>query len=275
MARKVFDPSPALKLASDHKQWPVPVSSWKEHWWECARYSGPIVPQVEGRIAALLALWQTPIAPGWQRGVDPQLLKCRYRRGDKEKPHPGEHTIEAEVLADPLDQLSCFSGAVIDGINAVPLLADPDGGRLDNVEADLFLLVKNANETFAIYVVEVKDKDKNPWYALIENLLQLRLTQDSPAIRGLFQHRKTLPNPEVPLDFPPHGLVAAPLDLPRQGIVLAPPSYFEAPDQKRNAVAAARKLISAFQTHLAIATQFATWDADNRLIRELPTSEDA
>jgi hypothetical protein len=75
---------------------------WRDFWAESMRFAGRDVPDVEQRIARLLALWRMPIAPGWQRGPDAQLAGDRYRRSDFDTPSR-EHVIEKAVLCEPFD----------------------------------------------------------------------------------------------------------------------------------------------------------------------------
>src|SRR5207253_1543043 len=93
------------------------------------------------KIQQALQLWDAPIPGTWERKIDNQLLRARYRRGDVDNPHPGEHSIEHEILSE-CESVRCLDGSVIDGINAMPLTRDARGGRRGNVEADLFLLVR-------------------------------------------------------------------------------------------------------------------------------------
>src|SRR4051812_794246 len=113
---------------------------------------------------------------------------------------------------EPLSDLSCCAGTIVDGINAVPPARDSTGRRRANVEADLFLLVERQRK-YSILVVEVKESSNNAWYAAVENLLQLRLTLESPEPRLVFYRRARARNglceiPDVPLV--PQGVVLAP-----------------------------------------------------------------
>jgi len=120
------------------------------------------VPNVDARIDALLKLWRTPVPGDWQRTIDAQLLGRRYRRGDVDAPHNGEHRIEYEMLADPITAVSCMGAMVVDGINAIPLVYDAMGGRHANVEADVLLLLRNGRGQHSLALLEVKDSADNP-----------------------------------------------------------------------------------------------------------------
>jgi hypothetical protein len=99
-------------------------SIWRERWTALADYAGTHVPNVESRIDQLLQLWSEPIPGSWQRGKDLQLLSNRYRRGDKETPHLGEHAIEHAILVSHFEQVTCLGKKLVDGINAFPLCMD-------------------------------------------------------------------------------------------------------------------------------------------------------
>ena len=240
----------------------VDLATWIEYWWACARYPGEDVPDLEARIDTLLTLWRTPIDGGWERGVDAQLLGPRYRRGDAAAPHSGEHAIEAAVLADPIEGLSCFSGTVIDGVNAVPLAMDRCGGRAGNVEADLFLLVEDGPNQ-SVLVVEVKASANNAWYAAIENLLQMRLTKESRTARSLFEGRPA--NACLA-----HADGAALSALPHIGVVLAPPDFYSQKGKKANAVAPTQDLLRRFADEVGVTVVLATWNAAGRKIDAVP-----
>jgi hypothetical protein len=99
----------------------------------------------------------------------------RYRRGDRGKPHPGQHTIEHVILCGEFDRVSCCGTRLVDGVNAFPLSRDTaGGGRRANVEADVLLLAEH-NEGYRLYLCEVKDQGNAPWYAVVECLRQTTL----------------------------------------------------------------------------------------------------
>jgi hypothetical protein len=82
-----------------------PYPGWLAAWWECARYEGSSLADVDDRVALLLELWTQPIGNDWCRQLDQQLLRSRDRRSDVARAKR-EHAIEAEVLAEPLSGLS-------------------------------------------------------------------------------------------------------------------------------------------------------------------------
>lgn len=156
-----------------------------------AQYEGPTVPDVSHRIEELVRLWREEIPGSWQRGVDPQLLGPRYRRGDVDAPNLGEHTIEHEILYQYFDRVSCCGYKLLDGVNALPLARDAGGGRRANVEADIFLFTEREG-TYRLFLCEVKADGGNAWFAAVESLRQLKLLMSSTEPLGVFAHRNPM-----------------------------------------------------------------------------------
>lgn len=226
-------------------------AGWAKRWMDLAHYTGPRVPGVSYRIDQLIRLWQAPIPEPWQRGSDSQLLRGRYRRGDLKRPHPGEHTIEYEILCRHFDHISCYGGILVDGVNALPLTRDVGGGRRANVEADMYLLAKREG-AYEAFLCEVKVKRDNAWFAAIESLRQLRLLISNPESLGLFARR----NPS--LHLPPYISVTA--------LVLAPPDFYSSPGKKGNACGAALDLITQFRSEFNLDIRLAEWDSKSTRI---------
>jgi hypothetical protein len=224
---------------------------WARQWMEIADFNGPHLPDADRRIRRVLDLWDLPVPEPWQRGMDPQLLTARYRRGDLDAPHTGEHSIEHGILGG-LEEVSCLGGTVVDGINAMPLARDCSGGRRGNVEADLFLLVRIGG-SYQLVLCEVKHSSNTAWYAAIENLRQLKLLHLSAVARRLFHERCP-------------GL-SLPAEIPIRGLVLAPGSFYRQAGQKANAVPHAGRMLREFTLRTGIAAHMAIWDAGSRTIR--------
>jgi hypothetical protein len=102
---------------------------------------------------------------------------------------------------------------VVDGINAMPLVRDETGGRSANVEADVLLLLRDGRG-HRLALLEVKYDADNPWYAAVENLLQVKLLSANREQRRLFHARRrvALADEELPVV----GLVVAHGILPIQ-----------------------------------------------------------
>jgi len=228
-------------------------NAWARRWMELAKFSGKHLPDAEGRIASLAALWQEPI-PGdgvWKRGRDERLLDPdrRYCRSNHlpESLRRGEHAIEYDVLdPSPADVTTITGGGrLVDGVNALPLTKDIlGGGRSGNVEADMLLLVRNDN-AYRLLLVEVKTGSDNAWFAVVENLRQLRLFSESVETQQLFHQRC----PELNL----------PQSLPVTAVVLAPESFYLAKGAKAASVAPAEKLLRRMHDEAGVEGQLATW----------------
>ena len=221
-------------------------ADWANRWMVLARYEGPVVPDVSHRIEQLVSLWREEIPGQWQRGVDSQLLGPRYRRGDVDAPHPGEHTIEHEILCQYFDRVSCYGNRLLDGVNALPLASDAGGGRRANVEADMFLLTEREG-AYRLFLCEVKADADNAWFAAVESLRQLKLLMSSSEPLGVFAHR----TPSLCL----------PSEIPVTAIVLAPRSFYESPGKKGNAGKPALKLLARFTSEFGVNVRFAVWDS--------------
>jgi len=230
-------------------------ATWANRWMTLANYDGPLVPDVSHRIEQLVRQWREPIAGSWQRGADPQLLEPgrRYRRGDLNAPHPGEHTIESEILCQHFDRITCFGNRLIDGINALPLVRDAGGARHANVEADLFLLTEHGS-AHRLFLCEVKSESNNAWYAAVESLRQFRLLMSSPASLCVFARR-----------LPSRCLTS---DIPVTALVLAPPSFYSSRGKKGSAVEPTLKLLGRLKSEFAVDARLAVWDAKQYEIRD-------
>lgn len=219
---------------------------------ELARFAGPHLSDATQRIMQVLDLWAEPVPGSWERGMDSQLLRTSYRRGDFGNPHSGEHAIEHEILSQ-LGDIRCLERVVVDGINAMPLTRDRSGGRRGNVEADLLLLVQREG-IYHLVNCEVKHSANNCWYAAIETLRQLKLLHLVTAARQLFHNR----NPHLTL----------PAEIPIMGLVVAPACYYTQPGQKTNVLPHAMQLLSEFTAATGVLAHLATWDKESKAIRK-------
>lgn len=228
---------------------------WRDRWTVLAEYQSKSIPGIQHRIEQLVSLWKEPIPGAWQRGIDPQLLYVRYRRGDLYKPHTGEHTIEHQILCANFERVSCLGYKLVDGVNAFPLSRDTRGvGRRGNVEADM-LLLGELDGAYRLFLCEVKEQANDPWYAVVEGLRQLRLFIENAKSSNVFAHR---------------GLVSGlPAEIPVTGLVVAPVNYYLSRGKRLNAVKPVCQLIQRFTSEFAVDIRLATWDAKRHLIEDL------
>jgi len=227
---------------------------WANRWISLAQYDGAFVPDVNSRIERIISLWSEPIPGSWRRGIDPQLLGPRYRRGDVGAPHPGEHSIEHAILCTEFDQVRCFGGPLLDGVAALPLVRDAGGARRANVEADLLLLTGDGG-SHRLFVCEVKSESNNAWYGVVENLRQLRLLLSSGNGRALFEGR----NSSLQLGS----------EVPVIGLVVAPLGFYSAPGRKSNAVAPTLRLLATVCGKFGVDAQLAVWNPTTLTIDRL------
>ncbi len=212
------------------------------------------VPDVEESVASIVALWnqEIPGSGAWRRGPDQRLLdpERRYLRGDDGKAHmSGEHFLEYVVLHPvPADMPTfCLGSRLVDGVNAVPLATDAGGGRRGNVEADMLLLVReDAQGEYRLLLVEVKANSNNAWFAVVENLRQLRLFSESEETQRIF-HDHRLPSLDLPQP------------LPVTGVVLAPEGFYTAPGAKAASVSPAQRLLSGMRAETGVDIRLASW----------------
>jgi hypothetical protein len=226
----------------------VALGEWIQAWTCVAEYTSAEVPGVDQRISTVLKLWHLPVAQGWLRAAaeDELWAAAPYRRGDRCAPSSPERAIEHQILG-PGSEIAlnrrCLGGAIVGGINAVPLTLSP------KIKADLLLLVEHAKGPH-LYLAEVKSMANTPWYATIELLRQLRLLlSGGPTLRYF------------------HRTAGTPSDISMTGLVLAPQVYFDSPGKRQNAVDPARRLIQAMKPTIDI--RLATWDKRSREITEL------
>jgi hypothetical protein len=231
-------------------------AGWRHRWTVLAEYASNQIPNAQARIDRLTNLWREPIPENWQRGIDPQLLDARYRRGDLHRPHAGEHAIEHRILLEDFDRVTCLGNRLIDGVNAFPLSRDPRGvGRRGNVEADMLLLGELAG-AHRLFLCEVKHDANDPWYAAVELLRQMRLFSANLNSRNLFTHRVSI--------------LGLPTDIPFTGLIVAPASYYASRGKAQNALQPAIDLLARFASEFGVDMRLAVWDATNKTIDELP-----
>jgi hypothetical protein len=109
---------------------PVRLAEWTGAWTCVAQYTSADVPEVDRRISRVRELWRVPIAAEWLRSTpeDGMWAAAPYRRGDRGTPSSPERAIEHEILgpeATIAPGRACLGGAVVGGINAVPLTSTP------------------------------------------------------------------------------------------------------------------------------------------------------
>jgi hypothetical protein len=221
--------------------------AWRDAWDELGEFQGRELPEPQRRVSHVLELWLAPIPEPWMRSEadTPQRLLSgpRYTRKNRDGIRRGEHEIEYEILVMQFDRVTFLGQPLLDGVNAYPLVKDSAGGRNDDVEADLVLLVGRA-ESALLLVSDVKKTDGNPWTALVQNLRQLRLFTANPECASLFNRR---------------GVTANVVQI--CGGVIAPEKFYSSPGQKANSLPWARKLSeSILRAPHKVCAELLVWD---------------
>lgn len=228
-------------------------AEWSAKFSALAEFAGVDVPDADARIERVCELMRGPVEAEWLRASELDDNKwpsgLRYRRGNLEGNKRGEHQREHEILALHFDRVACLSGKLIDGVNAYPLAQ----GR--SVEADMLLLA-DCNDGYRQFLVEAKESANNAWYAVVENLRQLKLFVENAAAQRFFHRR----NPGLEL----------PEKVEASGMILAPRSFFESGGQKGKSVPPTRRLIEALRRNHLADVRLATWDSETARITELP-----
>jgi hypothetical protein len=233
----------------------VAFAQWCQRWMQLGELTG--AEDMNAGIQDVLALCEEPVPGRWWRGQDVRLRDPhrRYQRGNAGpgQKRRGEHALEYDVLApDPVQAATdCLGSPLVDGVNAVPLARDEGGGRSGNVEADMLLLV-GGGSSYRLLLIEAKVSG-NAWFAVVENLRQLRLYRESPVAQKIFHVRR----PGLDLEHP----------LPVSSVVLAPPSYYAARGRSAAALGPARELARRAGELWATDVQLAVWHTAERAIR--------
>jgi len=244
-------------------------SKWYNKWKVIAEFNGPSLDDIEldHRISKVIRLWtgRIPQAGKWKRTFeqgDFNKLKdlskpgIIYRRSDRKSSNPGEHRIENAIITNEARIIFLASEYKFDPVvNAFPCAKDSGGRRKSNVEFDLLGILKANTDAVHPLICEIKAGkagSKNPWYAAIENLRQLKLFIDN-ADNLEFIRKKRGDNK---LKF---GASV--------GIIIAEPDYYESPGQKLNSMKPTQKLLERLRKQCKDARVIlAKWDKDSNRV---------
>lgn len=228
------------------------LGEWIKEWTTLAEYQSSEVPDVDARIANIIELCAVAVPAEWTRPSpeDDKWADGPYRRGDRGNPSQPERTVEDEILgsdASIAEGRTCMGGAVVGGINAIPLTAKP------KIEADVLLRVQHKDHSQHLYLVEAKKMANTPWYATLELLRQMSLFRASGHAADYFHRCDS----------------SVPKGLPVTGLVVAPAEYYAASGKRSKAVAPTRRLVSAVNSRTDHRVVLATWDDSTKTIAEL------
>ena len=235
-------------------------SSWRDKWQALAEFEGDSVPDVLERTQSIVRLLSG--TSHWHRkDMPPRLLSvCPwYSRGDRNKKRTGEHEIEFKLFAiQKTNKIQCVKRDFFVLANAYPLAH----GR--RVEADV-VAVACGVAGIEIYVVEAKHNADNPWYALVENLRQVKLFQDNLKWNWEFL-KKTFSEFLLMKGVSKSFLETTP---PVRGMVLAPPVYYTKRGQKSNAVQPAQELVNRVASELNVQVLLTKWQEGQTIIEPI------
>ena len=191
-------------------------SEWSKRWSDVRSN----VVNIDDNIDEVIKLWKTTPRGGWKRKT--VVGGLGYRHHHKEGGGPrGEQRIEEQLFKKYLFTVEHNNSkcAFVPLYHKIPLANQKPEQRI----ADVFgLLLYNG----AIHplMVEVKEKADNCWYALVENLQQVKMARANPDfINSLLAKHKMPVTPAV------------------WGMVLAPKDYFA----ENNKLTEAKKLLDA------------------------------
>ncbi len=123
----------------------------------------------------IVRLWQQPIPNGWEREVWNGKLGYRKRSNNR-----GEQIIESQLLSDKFEHFQLmFSGREPNAkyrIRAIYHNMPLANQRSGQVIADAFGILETDKSARPLFI-EVKATADDPWFALIENLQQIRLAR--------------------------------------------------------------------------------------------------
>jgi hypothetical protein len=226
--------------------------AWASRWMALASFTGKFVPDAESRIDELVDLWNGPVPGIWERSLEtlpPRLRLGRppYSRGNAAGTRRGEHELEHEILSQISTGLTMFGFSVTDGVNAFPLVRDSGGGRDADVEADLVLL-RRSDVASCGWICEVKSRADNAWFAVVENLRQLKLVRESAWVTEFCETRV--------------GQLTSPLT----GVVITLEAYYTSDGQKAGCIHTVRCLMSRLAANGLPLVQLATWDRDRAAV---------
>jgi len=218
---------------------------WSAQWARGRQYTGAQISKqaLPSRIESVTSLWNMEMPLGWERENWAFLKQRGFRRGDEHSPQP-EHKLEKDLFDLPTWQVKggTISMKLYPELNEISFGNQGDGQR----KIDVLALLEIEDRTTPL-AIEMKGKSTNNcWFAVVENLQQLRLLHSYPQSR-LALNRWLKPFEHLPLSQ-------------SWGMVLAPPPFFDAKGQKQNSFRQAKELILALRNELGIIVLLAAFN---------------
>jgi hypothetical protein len=214
----------------------VTYRQWSHRWAKEREYSGRLLSakEVSAKIERVKTLWDVSIPCEWERENWTFLTTEGFRRKPGLIPQP-EHELEKAIFARDKWTIKSEQGMsfVSPRLNEISFAKHKQGQR----KIDVLAVLKTGDCQIPL-AIEVKKTTNNCWFAVVENLQQLKLLRAYP--------QKRLQN---------HPFLAAfkNLHLPAStGMVLAPMDFFYHQGQKYNSFCHAQELIHELRTHCGI-----------------------
>jgi hypothetical protein len=218
---------------------------WSAEWARGRRYTGTQISDkaLPSHITSVINLWNMEMPVAWERKNWTFLRQRGFRRGDHQNPQP-EHKLEKKLF--DLSVWEVKGGTLpmhlYPELNEISFGNRGDGQR----KIDVLALLRVGDKTIPL-AIEMKGKSTNNcWFAVVENLQQLRLLRSYP-----LSHLAL--NPWLkPFQQPPLGH--------SWGMVLAPSPFFAAKGQKTNSFRQSKELIRRIRKGLGINILLATFN---------------
>jgi hypothetical protein len=207
------------------------VVEWSKSWEKALRNVGDI--------EEVIKLWRTPMPRGWLREWGGDL---GYRKKGNDQ---GEKRIERQLFeANKSGLVLKYEEAKLP-INLIYHNMPFVNQRGGQVLADALGIVQIERSLHPL-IFEVKVSNEHPWYALVENLRQLRLARAcARQIQGFLRDKAE--------QYTMRGV---------RGMVLAPRSYFAKSHKGKNTLEASRKLLTKLKKETRARIAFGVWNEE-------------
>jgi hypothetical protein len=231
---------------------------WSARWAKERRYRGARISDEDLplRIKSIISLWSGDMPSHWEREDWTFLQKEKFRRGDEESPQL-EHKLEKELFI--LAKWKVRGGTP--PMYLYPKLNELSFGslRLGQRKIDVLAILDIGGRSTPLAIEVKSESTNNCWFAVVENLQQLRLLHSYPQSR---------------LALSPWLKPFEPLPLSQSwGMVLAPPTFFDAKGQKQNSFRQAKELIRTLRKELGIIILLAAFNKNVRGEIDLRTED--
>jgi hypothetical protein len=231
---------------------------WSAQWEQGRQYKGVQIPEkaLPSRIKGIINLWNMEMPLTWERENWAFLQQRGFRRGDERDPQP-EHKLEKEffdlraweVKGGPLPMY------LYPELNEISFGNQGDGQR----KIDVLAILKIEDRSTPLAIEMKGQSTNNCWFAVVENLQQLKLLHRYPQSR-LADNPLLKPFEQLPLSD-------------SWGMVLAPSQFFDAKGQKRNSFRQANELIRALRKERGVTILLAAFNENVRGQIDLRTDD--